>query len=52
MKVTFFAADGLGARSMAALVETHDVTVPLNPGVRLAPYHYELPPQPTEEDCW
>ena len=49
MRITPLAADSLGARSMATLVETPDVTVLLDPGVRLAPYRYDLRPHPTEE---
>ncbi|HEY7588512.1 MAG TPA: MBL fold metallo-hydrolase [Thermoplasmata archaeon] len=50
MKVTPLAADSLGARSMATLVETRDVTILLDPGVRLAPWRYDLPPHEKEED--
>ena len=49
MKITPLAADSLGARSMATLVETPDVTVLLDPSVRLGPYRYDLRPHPTEE---
>jgi len=56
MKIVPLAADSLGARSMATLVETPDVRILLDPGVRLAPYRYDLPPHPTEEErqreCW
>ena len=48
MKITPLAADSLGARSMATLVETPDVTFLLDPSVRLGPYRYDLPPHPTE----
>ncbi len=48
MKVTPLAADSLGARSMATLVETPDVTILLDPAVRLAPFRYDLRPHPTE----
>jgi len=48
MKVTPLAADSLGARSMATLVETNDVTVLLDPSVRLGPYRYDLRPHPSE----
>jgi len=48
MKITPLAADSLGARSMATLVETPDVTILLDPSVRLGPYRYDLPPHPTE----
>ncbi len=50
MRITPLAADSLGARSMATLVETPDVTVLLDPGVRLAPFRYDLRPHPTEEE--
>lgn len=50
MRVTPLAADSLGARSIAALVETDDVTVLLDPGIRFALYRYELPPHLTEEE--
>lgn len=50
MKITPLAADSLGARSMATLVETSEVTILLDPSVRLAPYRYDLPPHPTETD--
>lgn len=49
MRITPLAADSLGARSMATLVETPDVTILLDPAVRLGPYRYDLPPHPTEE---
>src|SRR2546427_3043794 len=44
MKITPLAADSLGARSMATLVETPDITILLDPSVRLGPYRYDLPP--------
>jgi len=41
---------------MATLVETPDVTILLDPSVRLGPYRYDLPPHPAEEtrqkDLW
>ena len=49
MKITPLAADSLGARSMATLVETPEVTILIDPSVRLGPYRYDLPPHPTEE---
>ena len=49
MRITPLAADSLGARSMATLVETPDVTILLDPSVRLAPFRYDLRPHPTEE---
>jgi len=42
MKITPLAADSLGAPSMATLVETPDVTVLIDPGVRLAPHRHQL----------
>src|SRR5947207_13736886 len=50
MKITPLAADSLGARSMATLVETPDVTVLIDPSVRLSAYRYDLHPHPTEKD--
>src|SRR5437660_11402121 len=50
MKITPIAADSLGARSMATLVETPDVTVLIDPSVRLGPYRYDLRPHPLEKD--
>ncbi|HYS99552.1 MAG TPA: hypothetical protein VEO20_02700 [Thermoplasmata archaeon] len=49
MKIVPLAADSLGARSMATLVETPDVTILLDPSVRLGPYRYDLPAHPTEK---
>src|SRR5256886_11304697 len=49
MKITPLAADSLGARSMAPLVETPDVTGLIDPSVRLGPYRYDLRPHPTEQ---
>ncbi len=48
MKIRPLAADSLGARSMATLVETPDVTILLDPSVRLGPYRYDLPPHDVE----
>ncbi len=50
MKITPLAADSLGARSMVTFVETRDVSVLIDPSVRLGPRRYELPPHPLEED--
>ena len=50
MKITPLAADSLGARSMATLVETPDVRILIDPSVRLGPYRYDLPPHETEEE--
>lgn len=56
MKIRPLAADSMGARSMATLVETPDVTVLIDPSVRLGPYRYDLPPHETEKarqkDLW
>lgn len=56
MRITPLAADSLGARSMATLVETPDVTILIDPGVRLGPYRYGLTPHEAEEarrdDLW
>lgn len=49
MRITPLAADSLGARSMATLVETSEVTILLDPSVRLAPFRYDLRPHPKEE---
>jgi len=48
MKITPLAADSLGARSMATIVETPDVSVLIDPSVRLGPFRYDLRPHPTE----
>lgn len=50
MNVTPMAADSMGARSMATLVETPEATILIDPSVRLGPSRYELPPHPTEEE--
>ena len=50
MKITPLAADSFGARSMATLVETPDLKILIDPGVRLGPYRYDLPPHEIEED--
>lgn len=50
MKIVPLAADSLGARSMATFVETPDVRILLDPGVRLAPWRYDLPPHEREDD--
>lgn len=56
MRIKPLASDSLGARSMATLVETPEVTALIDPSVRLAPYRYDLPPHETEEarqrDLW
>lgn len=50
MRIVPLAADRLGARSMATVVETSDVSLLIDPSVRLAPVRYDLPPRPLEED--
>jgi len=50
MRITPLAADSLGARSMATFVTTPDVAILIDPGVRLGPYRYDLPPHELEED--
>jgi predicted metallo-beta-lactamase superfamily hydrolase len=50
MKITPLAADSFGVRSMATLVKTPDVATLIDPGVRLGPYRYDLPPHELEED--
>ena len=49
MKITPLAADSFGARSMATIVETPDVSVLIDPSVRLGPFRYDLRPHPTEK---
>ena len=48
IKVSPLAAESLGVRSMCTLIETPDVTVLLDAGISLSPYHFELPPHPIE----
>ena len=50
MNIIPLAADSLGARSMATFVDTQDVAILIDPGVRLGPYRYDLPPHEVEED--
>ena len=50
MRIVPLAGDSLGARSMATFVETDDVSILLDPAVRLAPVRYDLPPHPQEKD--
>lgn len=50
MRIVPLAADSLGARSMATFVETSDVSLLIDPSVRLAPVRYDLPPHPLEEE--
>uniref|UniRef100_A0A7C4TDN4 Uncharacterized protein n=1 Tax=candidate division WOR-3 bacterium TaxID=2052148 RepID=A0A7C4TDN4_UNCW3 len=48
MKILPVAFDSLGARSMATYVETKDIRVFIDPGVRLSPDRYSLPPHQIE----
>jgi predicted metallo-beta-lactamase superfamily hydrolase len=50
MNIIPLAADSLGVRSMATRVDTPDVTLLIDPGVRLGPYRYDLPPHEVEVD--
>src|SRR3989449_6372407 len=50
MRITPLAADSLGARSMATFATTPDVAILIDPGVRLGPYRYDLPPHELEEE--
>lgn len=46
--ITPIAADSLGARSFATLVETRDVSILIDPGVRLGPFRDGHRPHPRE----
>ncbi len=48
MKIIPLAADSLGVRSFATLVETKDVKILIDPGVRLGPYRDGHGPHPQE----
>ncbi len=56
MRVTPLAADSMGTRSMATLVEAGGWKILIDPGVALGPKRYGLPPHPKElerkEDHW
>jgi predicted metallo-beta-lactamase superfamily hydrolase len=56
MKIIPLAADSMGTRSMATLVETKDIKLVIDPGVALAPERFSLPPHPVEikrmEEHW
>jgi predicted metallo-beta-lactamase superfamily hydrolase len=56
MKVRIIAADSMGVRSMATVVETEDVKIFIDPSAALGPVRYGLPPHPLEEkaleDSW
>ncbi|RLG64314.1 MBL fold metallo-hydrolase [archaeon] len=51
MKITPIAADSLGVRSMATLVETVDARIFIDPSAALGPRRYGLPPAPQELDA-
>ncbi|MEW6069049.1 MAG: MBL fold metallo-hydrolase [Candidatus Thermoplasmatota archaeon] len=48
MKIIPVAADSLGVRSMATLVETKDLKIFIDPGAALGPSRYGLPPAKEE----
>lgn len=48
MHLAPLASDSMGARSMAFLVETRDCRLLIDPGVRLGPLRYGLPPHEVE----
>ncbi len=50
MRVVPLAADSMGTRSMATLVETRGGVFLIDPGVDLGPKRYGLPPHPVEEE--
>ncbi len=50
MKILPVAFDSLGARSMATYIETEDVRIFIDPGVRVSPDRYSLPPHKIELD--
>ena len=52
MFITPLAADSLGVRSMATLVETQGVRVLIDPGVTIAETRYGLDPTPDELRAW
>ena len=51
MKITPLAADSMGCRSMATLVETQDVSVLIDPSANVAKFRYGLSPHPLEIWC-
>jgi uncharacterized protein len=51
MKITPLAADSLGVRSMATLVETKDIRLAIDPDAALGPSRYGLEPQQKELDA-
>lgn len=48
MKITPLAADSMGTRSMATLIETKDCVICIDPAVSLGPKRYNLSPHPLE----
>lgn len=48
VKVRILAADSMGVRSMATVVEAGGVKIAVDPGVSYAPRRYGLPPHPRE----
>jgi predicted metallo-beta-lactamase superfamily hydrolase len=50
MEIIPLAAESMGVRSMAVLVRTDDVTVLVDPGVRLAPLRFGLKPHKMERE--
>jgi len=50
MKIIPLAAESLGTRSMATYVETKDCRIVIDPGTRLAPKRFGLPPHKVEKE--
>lgn len=48
VRVRILAADSMGVRSMATIVEAGGVKIAIDPGVSYAPRRYGLPPHPRE----
>ncbi len=48
VRVRILAADSMGVRSMATIVEVGGVKIAIDPGVSYAPRRYGLPPHPRE----
>ncbi|HDJ38475.1 MAG TPA: MBL fold metallo-hydrolase, partial [Methanosarcinales archaeon] len=48
MEITPLAFDSFGARSMATVIETDDLSILIDPGVALGPSRHRLPPHPLE----
>ena len=51
MRVIPLAADSLGVRSMATYVEAGSLRLLLDPGARLSPRRFGLPPAPEEDEA-